>query len=392
MTRALMACKCLAILVFLGLITGCWDRKEMDDLALIMASGFDITDDGQIEVTLQIALPTGIPSAVQTGGSGKKSVVVLSAKGSSASEAAGRLQQQLSRILYFGHRGVIVFGEEYARHGLNQVLDAFSRLPESRYNGYVVTSYGSTAKEILNQPYQLELIPSIGINKMQSSKMGFSVKIDQFLDALSSQGRSPVTSAIRILHKDSDKETFSIDRAAVYLGNKLSGFLEPDELKLLRWWIGETQQVKFTIQLEPEEADYKGTLGVELLQSGIKIRTAVKNPIPEVWVSFHALVRAIDNDTKLDLSSSNIMKRVETQLSKQIQTEIESMLVHVQKNLKSDIFGIGEEIHIEHPYAWKKIRSKWTDIYPLVPVTVDVNIDIERTGKTQTPVHIKKTD
>lgn len=392
MTRALMACKCLVILVFLGVITGCWDRKEMDDLALVMASGFDITDDGQLELTLQIALPTGIPSAVQTGGSGKKSVVVLSTKGGSASEAAGLLQQQLSRVIYLGHRGVIVFGEEFARHGLNQVLDTFSRLPESRYNGYVVTAYGSTAKEILNEPYQLELIPSIGINKIQASKVSFPVKIDEFLNTLSSQGRSPVTATIRIIHKDTDKETFSIDRAAVYRGNKLSGFLEPSELKLLRWWMGGTQGMRFTLQLEPEDEQYKGTVVVELLQSGKKIRTTVKNGIPEIWVSFQASVRVTDNDTRLDLSSSNNMKRVETQFSKHIQTEFENMLTHVQKELKSDIFGIGEEIHIEHPYAWKKIRSKWTDIYPVVPVTVDVNIKIKQMGKTQEPAQMKKMD
>ncbi|ASA23679.1 Ger(x)C family spore germination protein [Paenibacillus donghaensis] len=392
MTRALMACRCLIILVFLGLMTGCWDRKEMDDLALVMASGLDITDDGQLEITLQIALPTGIPSAVQAGGSGKKSVIVISAKGSNASEATGRLQQQLSRVIYFGHRGVIVIGEECARHGLNQVLDTYTRLPESRYNGYVVTAYGSTAKEILNEPYQLELIPGIGINKIQSSKVSFAVKMDEFLNALSSQGRSPVTAAIRIIHQGTDRETFSIDRAAVYQGNKLSGFLAPAELKLLRWWMGGTQQMRFTLQLEPEDEQYKGTIGVELMQSGKKIHTSVRNEIPEVWVNFHAAVRVIDNDTSLDFSRSNNMRLLETELSKQIQTEIQSMLAHVQKKLKSDIFGIGEEIHIEHPYVWKKIRNKWTDIYPVVPVTADVNIKIKRMGKTQAPAHLRKTD
>lgn len=162
----------------------------MDDLALVMASGIDLTDDGQLEITLQIALPTGIPSAVQSGGSGKKSVIVISASGKNSSEVTGKLQQQLSRAIYFGHRGVIIFGEQFARHGINQVVDTFTRFPESRSNSYVLTTYGETAKEILNTPYQLELIPGIGINKIQSSKLSFPVKIDEFLNALSSQDRS----------------------------------------------------------------------------------------------------------------------------------------------------------------------------------------------------------
>lgn len=387
-----MACRCLVFLVLLGLMTGCWDRNEMDDLALVIASGLDITDDGQLEITLQIALPTGIPSAVQTGKKGQKSVIVISAKGNSASEANGRLQQQLSRAIYFGHRGVIVIGEKCARHGLKQVLDTFARLPESRYNSYVVTAYGTTAKEILNTPYQLELIPGIGINKIQASKFSFPVKIDEFLSALSSQVRSPVTAAIRVIHKGTDKETVSIDRAAVYRENKLSGFLAPDELKLLRWWIGETKQMRFTVKLEPEDEQYKGTVGVELLQSGVNIRADVKNEIPRISVLLQASVRSLDNDTRLDLSDIKNMNRLETLLSKQIQSEFESLLAHVQKKLKSDILGLGEEIHIEHPYAWKNIKNKWADIYPVVPVAVDVDIKIKRTGKTQAPAHLKKTD
>lgn len=361
----------------------------MDDLALIIASGLDIMDDGKLELTLQIALPTGIPSAVQTGGAGQKSVVVISAKGNNSSEALGQLQQQLSRTIDFGHRGVIVIGEKCARKGLNQVLDTFTRLPESRYNSYVVTSYESTAKEILNTPYQLELIPSIGINKIQANNLNFPVKIDEFLNALSSQGRSPVTAAIRVINKGTDNETFLIDRAAVYRGNKLAGFLEPDDLNLLRWWVGKTKHMRFTVQIEPEDEQYKGTIGVEMLHSGVKVKTFVKYETPEVSISFHAGVRAIDNDSRLDLSKVNNMKRLERLLSEEVQTKVEGLLEQLQKNMKSDVLGIGEEIHIEHPYAWKKLKKNWMDTFPDVPVTVDVNFKIKRTGKTQAPAHMK---
>lgn len=44
----------------LTFLTGCWDRVEINDLALVLASGFDLTKDGQLEITEQIALPSGI--------------------------------------------------------------------------------------------------------------------------------------------------------------------------------------------------------------------------------------------------------------------------------------------------------------------------------------------
>lgn len=391
MTTALKACRFLIVLVVLGLTTSCWDRKEMDDLALVMASGLDITDDGQLEATLQIALPTGIPSAVQTGGRGQKSVIVISAKGRNASEATGKLQQQLSRIIYFGQRGVIVVGEQFARHGLDRVMDTFTRFPESRYNSYFVTAYGTTAKEILNAPYQLELIPSIGLNKILAGKVSFPIKIDDFLGAVSSEGKSPVTPAVRIVNKGTSKETFTVDRAAAYRENKLAGFLTPGELKLLRWWAGETKRMRFTVRAEPKDEQFSGIIGAELLNSSAKTRISMKNGLPEVSISLHASIRSIDNDTRLDLSKASSMVKVETLLSKHIQSEFEKMMAHAQKELKSDILGIGRETHIQHPYAWKKIKKNWFNIYPDVPVTVKADFKIERTGKTKSPAHLKVT-
>ncbi|MNY40862.1 hypothetical protein D3C86_1756360 [compost metagenome] len=68
------------------------------------------------------------------------------------------------------------------------------------------------------------------------------------------------------------------------------------------------------------------------------------------------------------------------------------MLTHLQKVLQSDILGIGEDVHIEYPYAWKKMKDEWLDIFPEVPVTVDVDIKIERMGKMHSPAHKEKTD
>lgn len=385
------AYRLLVILMILGLTTGCWDRQEMDDLALVMATGLDLTDDGQLEISLQIALPTGIPSAVSAGSSGKKSHIVVSAKGTSTSDIMGKLQQQLSRTLYFGHRGITVIGEQYARHGVNQALDALIRSPEHRFNSYVITAYGATAKEILSAPYQLELIPGIGITKIQTAKWSYPVKIDEFLDAISSQGREPTTAAIRIIRNDDDKKTFLIDQVAVYRGNKLLGFLIPNELKLLRWFIGRIYHMSYTVQLEPENDRYKGTVGVDLLHQKVSIHTEIKNGMPEARVKLAATVRATDNDTDLDLSKSPNMKRLETLISKQIHNEAESLLAHTQE-LGADILGIGEKVHIQHPYAWKKIKDSWSDIYPTIPINVEVDIKVTRTGKTQKPVYIHNTD
>lgn len=383
MTLSRILYVCLALAACLGFLTACWDRKEMDDLALVIASGVDLADDGQIETTLQIALPTGIPSSLQPGGKGAKPVLVISAKGKNGMEALGKLQQQLSRRINLGHRGIVVVGEKYARHGWDEVLDALLRSPESRYNSYMVTAYGTTAKEILNAPYQMEVIPAIGIHKIQYSDFSLSVKMDKFLDALASFGKEPVTGAIRVINQGSGQQTFIIDKAAVYQENKLVGYLSGKELKAFRLLTGKINGMRLTTQMEPSKKEFKGTISIQLMKVKPKISTKIKNGFPEVTVSFKATGNILANDTSLDMSK--VIPLVEKKFSTDLQKEFIGVISQTQKKFKADIFGFGNRVHIEHPYAWKKIKNKWDELYPEVPVQVKTELRIERVGRTQAP-------
>ncbi|WP_028612273.1 Ger(x)C family spore germination protein [Paenibacillus harenae] len=379
---------CLTLIACLGFLTGCWDRTEMDDLALVMASGLDLSEDGRVEITLQIALPTGIPSALQSGGKAAKPVLVVSAKGKDSIDALDRLQQQLSRRINLGHRGIIVVGEKYARRGFDQVLDTLLRSPESRYNSYIVTAYGTTAKKILEAPYLMEIIPSIGINKLQYSDFSLSVKTDKFIDALASFGKSPVTGAIKIMKQGAGQQTYIIDKAAVYKRNKLVGFLSGKELKAFRLVAGRSRDMKLTTQMEPPKKEYKGTVTIRLLKATPKIRTEIKNGNPEVSVSLNALGSILSNDTSMDMSK--VIPLVEKKFAADLQEEITKTISHTQKKFKSDIFGFGNRIHIEHPYAWKKMKEDWDELYPKASVQVKTVMVLERVGRTQAPAHQQK--
>lgn len=387
MARLPLVLRFLLILLIPGMITGCWDRKEMDELALVMASGVDLTEDGQLEITVQIALPTGIPSAVKSGGQEKKPIIVLSSKGRNSSDILGKMQLQMSRTIHFGHRSVIVFGERYARKGVNQVLDTFTRLPESRYNSYVLTAKGTTAKEVLSTPYLPELISGIGMAKIQSNNISFGVKIDQYASALATEGRSATTGGIRLMEQDPSNRTFIIDQIAMYQGNRLVGFLEGEEAKLLRWWSEQKYKTRFTVRVEPESQRYKGIIGVELVDSKKKIHLNIRDGMPEFRIELKSTVRAVDNDSSLDVTQEENMRKIEMLLSTQITQDMEGLLRHIKNELKSDIFGLGEIVHHRRPYVWKKLKSQWIDVYPTTPVQVVSKIKIVRTGKTEKPAH-----
>ena len=51
-----------------------------------------------------------------------------------------------------------------------------------------------------------------------------------------------------------------------------------------------------------------------------------------------------------------------------------------QRQYRSDIFGFGEVIHREDAKYWKKIQGEWDEVFPHVPVVVEVDLQIRRTG------------
>lgn len=384
--------KTIALILCFSLMTGCWDRNEVNDLAFVLASGLDLAENGEVEATLQIALPTEMPSGTQGGRTGgKRTVLVISEKGRDGTDILHKLQKRLSRQIFFGHRGVVIIGEKYARHGIDQVLDQLLRFPGSRYNSYFLTANGTTAKQALQTQYKLEAIPAIALKKMQLTGLGLSVKMDEFLDAQSSFGRSAVTGALKAFTSKSGEGEFNVDEAAVYQENKLVGFLSPNQKKILIWRRGKLKHSKISAQVEPKVKGFKGTVGVDILQAKANLRSKMNNGMPEVTIVFKAKVRVIENDTKLDLSKGENLKHVESKLTGEIEEQIQSTLHRAQKELKADIFGFGDEIHMNHPSYWKQNKDQWNDIYPGVPVTVKIDLKIQRIGRTQSPAHLKKS-
>lgn len=71
--KAAVLCCLLLCSILLG---GCWDRREVNDVAFVMGTGLDKEGD-QYRVTMQIALPGQLGSSGSTGGGGYQWYEVL---------------------------------------------------------------------------------------------------------------------------------------------------------------------------------------------------------------------------------------------------------------------------------------------------------------------------
>ena len=140
----------IASVCFILLMGGCWDKKEVNDLAIITAAAIDKSDDGRVELSVEIFIPKTMGGAQGGGGGGggQQMTMVTSSKGTDLADALSKLQADTPRKLFWGSCRVFIFGEDLAKEGIQENLDFLLRHPEPRERAFAFVSEGKARKII----------------------------------------------------------------------------------------------------------------------------------------------------------------------------------------------------------------------------------------------------
>src|SRR5690554_6816773 len=84
-----------SFLAFSILLSGCWDREEVNDIVLVMATGIDYYNGEEIEISVEAILPGRLQGGES--GSSEQLTFVQSATGKTTAEAISNLQLKFSR-------------------------------------------------------------------------------------------------------------------------------------------------------------------------------------------------------------------------------------------------------------------------------------------------------
>ncbi|OXS59996.1 hypothetical protein B1A99_10755 [Cohnella sp. CIP 111063] len=153
-----------AIMVGLALVlllTGCWNRRELNALSVVLAMGIDKVGE-QYVVTLQIVDPTQMS---QNRVAERSPVVTFTQRSATIFEALRRVTTKASRRMYVAHLRLLVFNEKAAREGINDIVDFVARDHEFRPDFYIAIAKGSTAQDLLELTTPTEVLPAMELYK-----------------------------------------------------------------------------------------------------------------------------------------------------------------------------------------------------------------------------------
>lgn len=397
-----------ALVAIVLLMTGCWDRREVETLAFVTSTGIDLDDsanpdqDPMIELTLEIAnagLGGGAgPSAAAPGEGGTQPTTVRTGRGPTPLDALLDVQANSGRTIFIAHNRVIVLAADIPRRReLARVLDYFDRSGEARGTSFLAVADGVPAREVIHAiaPFtgRSGSILADAIRVSHAERGTPMVTLRQFLILSSLEGIDPVLP--RIVRDplapdgpeppDAHSEggfpprlSVRLEGAALFRGDHMVGALDEIETKGLMW---ATSQLHDAYVDVPCPTDERSLFVLSIQRShgrlSLELEPALRGRIHVVMEGRLIDVQCPRED--FDVTSAGIAA-AQAHLKDRIEQSIRRA-VQKSQALGADPFGFGAELHRRAPKLWREVEERWYDtLWPALPVDIAVEVDIRRSG------------
>ncbi|WP_165861202.1 Ger(x)C family spore germination protein [Paenibacillus paeoniae] len=379
----------IAAIATVTLLTGCWDRIEVNDIAIILGAGIDQEKNNRVKLSVEIFLPS--PGGNEAGDGQEQmdsqnkngNILVSSATGTSMADAMSNLQERLSRRLYWGHNNVYVFGKERAERGFNDDLDFFLRYVRARERTNIYVTQGR-AIEVMG------VIPRLDQNLMEAltelSKTEVSIDVDlkkvmeQIVETPEQTYTVPyiLTSAVMSEKKHLRNANVPYFKGlTIFKKGQMIGSLN-NELTHGYFWI--TNQIKPSTILTATVAKEE-TIAVHLTMSKSKLRPKIDGS--GKW-TMDLLIECegnlIQNASQLDYSKPEQIMQMEVLFEQMIKDKVDKSLNMIQQKYKSDIVGYSKLFRRKYPKQWAIAKSSWSETFQKIETNTEVNIQIRRPG------------
>lgn len=375
--------------IFCGLIcvllVGCWDRREVDELAIILTMGVDAKKDGKYTVTFELADPGGVEVGPQRPGGGQGSLAIT-AQGRSLLEAVRGLQRRSSREIFLPHVRTILWGEELALDGLSSAVDLFERHDELRRTMYIAVVKGK-AQEAMQATPQVSGIVGMGLNRLMNRLKSEGVQpviFGDFLEMLTDPAKSASVPAL--VRSDSGLQ-LELVGTAVFKGDRLAGYLDIPESIGLSLILG--RPITDTVLIVSDE---KFTDGQEasLVITGNAAELEIQLEDGRIVATVHATIhsRMQEQMAGAALTSVEGWHTIEAIMSDTIEKYMRSTVSKTQ-TWSTDILGVGASLRRAYPKQWREVAPRWNEIFPEVEFRYKINSIMNHAGARKQPVTIR---
>ncbi|MEJ8553651.1 Ger(x)C family spore germination protein [Tepidibacter sp. Z1-5] len=368
--------------IFMLILSGCWNYREINDVNIINGAAVDLSEEKEKYIlTVEIVKPLA-------GQDFKLDANLISEKGKSIFDAARNMIVHSGKRGYWPHAKVFIISEDIAKKGIVDIIDFINRDAEVRSDIWLLISKEKTAKEILECETKLHSTISAHLEDKLKNKDSVSkfeaVELHQFLKDLAAEG---ISCTIPIVNRSIQKDEVvpEIFGMGVFKKDKLVGSINGIETMSMML-IKDELKSGLVIVKNVDNANTDCTL--EIFKTKTKVKPIMKdgNIIMNI-------------DSKLDVGISEIIgsedlisepgrNKLKVEAEETVKKEMLKTIKRAQKDYNSDIFGFGNAIYRKMPNEWKKIKDDWDEIFEHLKVDINVEVNIKGSALTSKPIKV----
>lgn len=383
--------KKIKILLFLGVIfmmTGCYNYRELNQLAITSAIGIDKKGD-EYEVSIQVMNTQKQGSDSNSSGDQPK-FITYKEKGKTIQQAVRNIVLEAPRRLYANHISLLIINEDVAKEGIYDILDLLFRDSESRKQFNVIISRNSKSYDVLEILTPLETLNAKNINDSliaDSQFLGVSetITFEQLLASYLNEKNDVVLPSVEVIGDIKQGEsTENIQSASpstkvilsgysIFKGDKLIGYLSNQDsinLGFIRNKIENT--------IVNYKCDDKNYMAVEVVNS--KTEVDASNNKPEITIKVAGQANINEMNCKMDLTKNKTISELNDKINKQIEKQIKSTIEKINREYNADVYGFEDLFYKKSPKYYKQLKKEYKEDF-LSNINIKVESDINLFSK-----------
>ena len=420
----------LLSIIILTTLTGCYDYREINTLAIVSA-----TEINKIGDEYQVSVQAINPQAPDKTTNSQAPFIIYTGTGKTIQEAYRSITLSASRFMYSNHLDLLIINEKIAKENISDLIDYYIRNPGIRNEFYVLISkddnilsittpideissasikesiennykyYGvssrTTFSEFVNMnlnPNQEIVLPTIelikdtpsedkNINESKDNNEDVNDNKDKDNNDNNDKNKSNNSeeknnksnqeenesdgTSNKNTEKTEVKDNYLLGGYAIFKNNKLVGYLNNKEsinYNIL------TNNIKNTIITY--ECSKNKYLAVEITDSNSSIKT--KNNKVSININLKGNIN--ESHCNIDITKNKNIKKISHEIEEKLNKEITNDILNVRDNYHTDIYKFKDIIY-KHDYSYyQKIKNNYDEAYQNLDISVKTNIQLVEKG------------
>lgn len=376
------------LILLLPLLSGCYDYRELNDLAITTAVSIDYKDNN-FNVIAEVINPSKQQDATSANSS---SFVIYKNTSSSLQEAFRNIVLESPRQLYNAQIEIIVITEDVINNKLDELLEFFSREPEIRTEIKIIVAKTDKSIEAVTIQTLLTNFSSSNILESlntQSEVLGITYEVtlnellNMYLDphleiilpSMELYGNIDIGEDKSNIETSNPKAYTKIGTSLITKDNKIVSYLSSEESKIVSLM---NNKLKKTIINLPYKDGY-----IIFEPNRIKTKTIANLKDNKVSLEINGYTKIKGFQASSNIKDKDEIQHINNYFNKELEKLVTKTFYNIRDNYKTDIFGYQRLYYItDYKYFINNCNNWYIDIFPNMDIEVKSNIRLYEKGNT----------